>query len=334
MQGNELNLTPKNKSPIVSIRESIKNENKNEIIQLFNKVYDRNFLSMINELSISILNYHKTFVKQSNLFKNLFIEKDNKENLIDLLEQIKFNFNQIDSMSSKFYSDAKIIFKKMKIYRNNITKNFKQPEIKYRHKKSVSINLDIENDNKLSSLNDEINSKKISILNNDKPCQNNYLSNTANIRNEKYENNKKEIINLSNYDSNKSSNINPFIYTLNSELQQEKKIYEDSKTMINYLDNLLIDLKSFEVSIIDINSINGKEESDKLSKIKKFYDEKKNNLINFTSKVINSLKENESNIANENKKDDLLNKIILLDEEYKNIQQQFEKYKSDEKIKK
>ena len=51
MQDNESAMTPKNQSTIISNTESNKNDDinsKNEISQIFNKVYDSTFLSMIN----------------------------------------------------------------------------------------------------------------------------------------------------------------------------------------------------------------------------------------------------------------------------------------------
>ena len=109
MKKNELNFTPKNASLTTSITEPNNNSIKDEISQIFNKVYDRNFLSFINELSISILKFHKSFDNQSNIFKNLLneIDKQNNENKI---ENIKNSFNQIEILINKFYSESKVIF--------------------------------------------------------------------------------------------------------------------------------------------------------------------------------------------------------------------------------
>ena len=81
MQANGTNLTSKN---ICLTESNVFNKNNNiipnEISKLFNKVYDSNFLLMINELSISILNFHKLFNKQSKTLKNIFNEIENKNN--------------------------------------------------------------------------------------------------------------------------------------------------------------------------------------------------------------------------------------------------------------
>ncbi len=154
--------------------------------------------------------YFSSFEKIYQLENNekiLLLKKENetlKNKNNDLIEKIKYVFNQTEILTNKFYSDSKTIFKNMKIYRNNILKNINmnvnniQPEIKYKHKKSVSINLAFENDNKLSSLND-IKYKKISVLHKDKfsnSTNNIFNSPIVKIKNKNNNSNFKEKINL------------------------------------------------------------------------------------------------------------------------------------------
>ena len=328
MKKNELNLTPKSTTSISSITEPNNNSIKEEISEIFNKVYDRNFLSFINELSISILKFHKSFEKQSYTFKSLLNEINN-QNFETSIEKIKNDFNQIDLLTSKYYSESKVIFKKMKLYRSNVIKNIK-PDLNFRHKKSVSINLDIENNNKLNDLNDDFKYKKNSAISRDKIVIKDNFLNIPKIQNDNNDTSQNYNNNLSNYESNQSSNSN----IINQEKEQEKNDPKENKNqnnvvIINYLDNLLTDLKSFDTSI-NLNSNN--IDMDKISNINEYYEDKKNNLINFINNTVNDLKKNDN--VNKDKINNLLNEINILETENNKIKQQFEKYRSDEKIKK
>ena len=314
MQTNEQNLTPKTASSMISLTEANnKHDNlkTNEISQLFNKVYDTNFLSMINELSICIQNFHKYYLNYSNIIKTLFnVNEDSNNNL----EQFKYNFNQIDSLSSKFYSDAKLIFKKMKIYRSNIIKNNNQHELKYKHKKSISVNFNIDNNNE----NDEFKFKK----------NDNIGIEDGNIKNKEVKENN---IIKSNYGLNNNlPNNNIVIKDLKSKIEQLNNFSiknKDDPMILEFYDQLIKEAKIFEESI-NIN------EKNKLLSLNEFLNEKKNYIIDFITKIINKSKEN--NYKNEilDIKDNLSNKIILLEEQNKKLKNEFEKYKSDERIRK
>ena len=147
--------TPQKKTSTIMLNDKTNNELSNIIlkdtIQTFNKIYDSNFLIMINELAISIQNYHKNYVNHSNLIKAIFNEIEN-ENENEKIIKIKNEISQIDSLSSKFYSDAKISFKKMKFYRNNIIKNINQQTLNIKHRKSSSLNIKLGVNNTLSNL--------------------------------------------------------------------------------------------------------------------------------------------------------------------------------------
>ena len=162
--------TPQKKTSTIMLNDKTNNELSNIIlkdtIQTFNKIYDSNFLIMINELAISIQNYHKNYVNHSNLIKAIFNEIEN-ENENEKIIKIKNEISQIDSLSSKFYSDAKISFKKMKFYRNNIIKNINQQTLNIKHKKSSSLNIKLGVNNTLSNLDTKMKYNNDIIINKD-----------------------------------------------------------------------------------------------------------------------------------------------------------------------
>ena len=330
MQTNEINLTPKNESKIRALTEINNNIlTKSEISQLFNKVYDSNFLSMINELSISIQNFHKFYVIQSSILKSLFNEKPNK--IYDNIEKIKHSFNEINSLSSKFYSDAKLIFKKMKIYRSNIIKNNNQPELKTIHKKSVSINYNIDNiSNKLQNLKEEIKFKKFNNLEIDIDDYNikNYLIKGSNGINGNYEKNNIDNIYLSNYKPNNSSKNNLEISDFNKIIgdNDSSDKNKDDIILINFCDNFFKNILSSK------ELINCNDENSKLVNLKEVLNGKKSDLINFIKNIINISKENTSSCKNI--KDNISNKITFLEDKNNILKNEFEKYKSDERIRK
>ena len=325
MQTNESNLTPKSDSTMRCVTEINNNNNilaKNEISQLFNKVYDSNFLSMINELSISIQNFHKSYVNQSNILKSLF--KENLEKINDNLDKIKYSFNEIDSLSSKFYSDAKLIFKKMKIYRSNIIKNNNQSELKTKHKKSVSINYNIDNiNNKLSNIKEDIKIKKSNNMDIDDYNTNNNVKGSNSI-NKIFQKKKINNICLSNNDSNNSSKSNVIINGLNKNLREElSNKNKDDLILIEFYDKFVQNLLSCE------ELINCNDGNNKILSLKELLNGKKNDLIKCIKNLINISKENTSSF-----KENLSNKINVLEEENNKIKIEFENYKSEEKIRK
>lgn len=315
-----------------------KNISQNEISQIFNKVYDSNFLLLINELSISILNLHKSFDKQSNTFKSILKEIENIDirtnSCNNLIEKIKNVFNEIEILANQFYSDSKTTFRKMKTYRSNIIKNLNinpkmnQKEMTYIHKKSVSINVGIDN-HKRSSINDNNNIKnqKIFVLNKEKDKSRNSFNNIYNSpleKNKNDSNNVEDQLNISNYDSNKSSSsMFSNILNLNKTIEPKKNEIEDNKNksnkanIKNYIENLIKDIKRVRESI-NLNIYN-----DKLLDINKFFEETIISLNDF-------IRQNNIEI---NKENEFLDKISLLKEEKEKIKNKLEKYVSEQKIK-
>ena len=103
-----------------------KTTNKNILSQL----YDDEFVIMINQLSTAIKNYYRNNNKNYNTIKNdlLNINETSNKNILS----IKSTFNNAEIAFNNFYSSAKQIFKKMKIYRRekiiNIINQTKKPK--------------------------------------------------------------------------------------------------------------------------------------------------------------------------------------------------------------
>ena len=89
-------------------------EDNKALNQLLYYVYDDEFVLMINELSSSILAYHKSINKY---FSNIRILL-NKMGESSYLTAIEGNCSHLENSFRKFYSNAKVVFRKMKLYRN------------------------------------------------------------------------------------------------------------------------------------------------------------------------------------------------------------------------
>ena len=133
-------------------------EDKKAISQLLYYVYDDDFVLMINELSTSILNYHKSINKY---FSNIRILL-NKMGESSYITAIEGNCSHLENSFKKFYSNAKIVFRKMKLYRNekfkNINENSSLSVTKNSENKS-GLTIIINNNN--NSNNNNVNNEKI-----------------------------------------------------------------------------------------------------------------------------------------------------------------------------
>jgi len=324
------NLTAKNSSSnIINTDQNDRNKSftQVEITQLFNKVYDNNFLMIINELSTSIQSFHKSFVNQSNIIKSLFLQLEN--NQIDSFPKIKNEYNQIEILCSNFYSDAKILFKRMKMYRNSKIKGINQSSINIKHKKSVSINLNIDRSGNLEEKNSKIPGSndgiKYKIYKNDIKTNSNEQIQKENINN----------VNVSNFEFD---NFHSSIKSQNEMTDKEQNKF--SNILNEFFDNLFKEIKFFEgynniQPIIIDNDHNKKVSIGKPININELLSEKKNQIIS----SINNIKEQLSlniKVGNNgsNLIEDLSNKIKILKDDNIKIQEQFDKYKSNEKIKK
>ena len=122
----------------------------NSLNQLLSVIYDDEFVIMINDLSHSIKIFNKAMVQFINLtktilsnnisfFDNLKIENDKE---IKTLPNI---FNLIETNYNNFFSTAKIIFKKMKKYRNERLENINKLPITENNLKFCLININKKN---------------------------------------------------------------------------------------------------------------------------------------------------------------------------------------------
>ena len=330
MSKKELTLTKENTLSF-TLNQDIKTNNniqniytQKEFSQIFNKIYDSNFLVIINELSSQIQSFYKSSNTQFNIIKSFFSNNEDKQ-----LFEIQKSFNTIEILISQFYSIAKVLFKKMKIYRNEKMKSIYPLSSTRVHKRSQTILFDKEK-NKIPLL---LNLDNIKDNNNSK---NNLISTNGGCDSERSQKNK-NIINIDNIsDSNVNinyNNSNNYSQSLNTTIDKESNIIliEDknqySNLLMEYSDNLFKDIKSLEDTILSKEIVN-KDDDDKII-----------NIINSIKKIGNSIKDNISiyNLSNDNhdKKivNDLSNKINLLSEENITIKKQFEKYKNEEKIK-
>ena len=95
---------------------NIQNKDNKEINlnNIFNSIYNEHFINLINELSNTIKNYYKLNNQILNEKKNLFIFNEQNKNQ----DLIQTTFNKFNTNLDLFFKDAKLIFKKMKIYRS------------------------------------------------------------------------------------------------------------------------------------------------------------------------------------------------------------------------
>jgi hypothetical protein len=128
MSSNELNLQ-KESIESFKIENETKNNNKDknsnqkELSQMFNNLYDSNFLIIINELSSQIQSFYKSSIIHYNIINSFLSQNENKD--IPNISNIKNSFNNIETLFMQFYSTAKILFKKMKVYRSEKIKNIR-----------------------------------------------------------------------------------------------------------------------------------------------------------------------------------------------------------------
>ena len=321
----------------IKIKNSIQNTfRQNEFAQMFNKLYDSNFLAIINDLSSQIQSFYKSSNTQFNIMKSLFTQNENKKQITD----IQNTFNNIELSMSQFYSAAKILFKKMKLYRNEKMKSTNLVSTNRTYKRSNTIIADKSKKNiplllNFDNIKDNINKNII-----------NYNSGWDSERSQK---NKKilnaDIITESNVNTNNMNNSNNtnvnynnsnnFSLSCNTTIDKESNILlieeknQYSNILLEYVDSLNKHIKSLEeaLSLHEDNNNN----NDNNNKIK--------NIINNIKKISNSIKDNIStfslNSDNQDKKiiSDLSNKINLLNEENINVKKQYEKYRNEEKIK-
>ena len=133
-------------------------EDNKALNQLLCYVYDDEFVLMINELSSSILAYHKSINKY---FSNIRILL-NKMGESSYLTAIEGNCSNLENSFKKFYSNAKVVFRKMKLYRNEKFKSINEntsSSVSKNSENKTGLTIIINNNN--NNNNNNINNEKI-----------------------------------------------------------------------------------------------------------------------------------------------------------------------------
>ena len=91
---------------MINYKNNIENNSKQkELSQIFNNLYDSNFLIIINELSSQIQSFYKSSITHFKTI-NLFLSQ-NEIKIIPNISNIQKSFNIIETLSKNFYSTAK-----------------------------------------------------------------------------------------------------------------------------------------------------------------------------------------------------------------------------------
>ena len=143
----------------IEYKEKQKQIDTNSLNQLLSVIYDDEFVIMINDLSHAIKIYNKAMIQFINqtkiiLSKNTFLEK--KED--DILN-IPTLFNSIEADYKTFFSTAKVIFKKMKKYRNERLESINKLQLGEKNLKFCFVNVN-KNYGSESGRDSKINDKK------------------------------------------------------------------------------------------------------------------------------------------------------------------------------
>ena len=132
-------------SPVIESKEKQKQIDTNSLNQLLSVIYDDEFVIMINDLSHAIKIYNKAMIQfinqiKLNVSKNISILESLKEQKSELYN-IPSYFNSIETDYKTFFSTAKIIFKKMKKYRNERLESINKLPIGEKNLKFCFINM-------------------------------------------------------------------------------------------------------------------------------------------------------------------------------------------------
>ena len=133
-------------SSSIDSKEKQKQIDSNSLNQLLSVIYDDEFVIMINDLSHAIKIYNKSMIKFINqmtliISKNKSILESLKEEKYSELRNLPSIFNSIETDYKTFFSTAKIIFKKMKKYRNERLENINKLPIGDKNLKFCFINM-------------------------------------------------------------------------------------------------------------------------------------------------------------------------------------------------
>ena len=296
MDKNGSSLKEENQIALKYISDSKKTNNfrQTDLNFIFNQIYDSDFLVIINELSSLIQSFNKLAKVQFSNLKSILDKKTESDD-------IKNIFNILEKLVLEFYTNAKLLFKKMKTYRSEKMKNMHQYSQNKVHKRSQ---INILNNDYIRK------SPKISNLNIDSHIVGLETTRSVQIN--------KVICNTEN-----NSNSNNFTQSCNTTIDKESNsdIFIEDKyhsLLSEFIENISNEIKSIEDGTSNNNA-----------SIKK--------ALNSIKKISNNLKEQLLSSSDSHDKktiSELNNKINSLYEENEKIKKQFSKFKEDEKIKK
>ena len=184
------------------------------IQNIFNNIYNDDFVLLINQLSTSIKTYYHLNNQNINNMKELLKnENELKEINNNPLEQ---NLNKIENSFNNFFNTAKVLFKRMKNYRNEkiediLNKAEMMEKVNKKNTKSLPKNNNVNITNCIIKNDLNLNGNINMVINNNE-------NKNSNKSNEKYK--KNETLNLKkenkkiNYVNNNNDIIN-FIYEIN-----------------------------------------------------------------------------------------------------------------------
>ena len=184
---------------------------KIKIQQSKNSLYDDEFISYINQLCDIIKVLNNSNMSNFSLVKNLLSNynknvneqnKTPKENEILNIKSINTSFNHIETAFNSFYSNAKVLFRKMKKFKND----------NYDQKKLTNPKINIENSTLTTATNNNFNST----------CSNFHLTKVKNVDCISNENNDMKKIDC-------RSSSQKYITTYNITEQNKKKNINNNK---------------------------------------------------------------------------------------------------------
>ena len=242
------------------------NEENKALNQLLYYVYDDDFVVMINELSTSILNYHKIISK---CFVNIRILL-NKMGESSYTTAIEGNCSNLESSFKKFYSNAKVVFRKMKLYRNEKFKN-------------INNNKNFQN---LNPKNDEKNNGLTIIINNNNNNNSNDNNIDRNMGNRNYIFSPKERNSQNSYGNHNKNQIYSNSYERDEKnYSLENKIFDFSENIMHILfsekDNKIIAKNQKEELYLNKNYVINKNNNSRID----FYEYLENTQKKIAAKI-------------------------------------------------
>ena len=275
----------------------IKVSNSSNSSKTSSTIYDDNFISLINQLSKIINALYKSnnfnFTKMKNILvnNNKILENNNlktKNEKENNLSNISNFFNQIETSFNDFYSNAKILFQKMKIYETNLSNSNSNANNKPRYNPFKSV----DNSNSNNKYND------INSMGND------------------FENNSNQRINK-NIQNNLYNSTNEYsLVKINNQSKKNKITNRSSSSMINTTYNYSVDKNNYK-------SFNKQVKPSKNNNKTILNSNPNNNLSILSSKKSDNnyndldIEKNLNLILEENK--ELKNKNIILEKKNKNL---------------